>query len=154
MRRGENRSTRRKTSRSREENQQQTQPTYDVESGNRTRATLVESKCSHHCAIPAPFLLCLRDFSDECCVISRHCPWTLLVTDLGLVNMNPDFLATAYLLHESTFRPAKLLNLLTETASFETALQSGSQGPALTNTVNKLCVFKNVRIRVGRALCS
>ena len=46
--------TRRKTSRSREENQQQTQPTYDVESGNRTRATLVEGECSHHCAIPAP----------------------------------------------------------------------------------------------------
>ena len=54
LRRGENRSTRRKTSRSREENQQQTQPTYDVESGNRTRATLVEGECSHHCAIPAP----------------------------------------------------------------------------------------------------
>ena len=35
------------------ENQQQTQPTYDVESGNRTRATLVGGKCSHHCAIPA-----------------------------------------------------------------------------------------------------
>ena len=50
----ENRSTRRKTSRSREENQQQTQPTYDVESGNRTRATLVEGECSHHFAIPAP----------------------------------------------------------------------------------------------------
>ena len=43
-----------KTSRSREENQQQTQPTYDVESGNRTRATLVEGECSHHCAIAAP----------------------------------------------------------------------------------------------------
>ena len=40
LRRGENRSTRRKTSRSRVENQQ-TQPTYDAESGNRTRATLV-----------------------------------------------------------------------------------------------------------------
>ena len=39
---------------SREENQQQTQPTYDVESGNRTRATLVEGECSHPCAIPAP----------------------------------------------------------------------------------------------------
>ena len=28
-----------KTSRSKDENQQQTQPTYDAESGNRTRAT-------------------------------------------------------------------------------------------------------------------
>ena len=36
LRRGENRSTRRKTSRSKDENQQQTQPTYDAESGNRT----------------------------------------------------------------------------------------------------------------------
>ena len=34
FRRGENRSTRRKPSRSKDENQQQTQPTYDAESGN------------------------------------------------------------------------------------------------------------------------
>ena len=34
-------------------NQQQTQPTYDAESGNRTRATLVGGECFHHCAIPA-----------------------------------------------------------------------------------------------------
>ena len=52
--RGENRSTRRKTSQSRVENQQQTQPTYDVETGNRTRATLVGGECTHHCAIPVP----------------------------------------------------------------------------------------------------
>ena len=39
--RGENRSTRRKTSRSRVGNQQQTQPTYGAGSGNRTRDTLV-----------------------------------------------------------------------------------------------------------------
>ena len=51
--RGENRSTRWKTSRSRVENQQ-TQPTYDVRSRNRTRATLVEGQCSHHCANTAP----------------------------------------------------------------------------------------------------
>ena len=43
-----------KNPRSRDENQQQTQPTYDVESGNRTQATLVGGECSHHCAIPAP----------------------------------------------------------------------------------------------------
>ena len=53
--RGENRSTRGKTSRSREENQQ-TQPTYDVRSGNRTQATLVEGQCSHHCANTAPVI--------------------------------------------------------------------------------------------------
>ena len=55
LRRGENRSTRRKTSRCRVENQQ-TRPTYDAESGNRTRATLVGGECSHHCAIPAPLV--------------------------------------------------------------------------------------------------
>ena len=38
----------------REENQQQTQPTYCVEIENRSRATSVGGECSHHCAIPAP----------------------------------------------------------------------------------------------------
>ena len=46
LRRGENRSTQRKTSWSKDENQQQTQPTYDAESGNRTRATLLGGKYS------------------------------------------------------------------------------------------------------------
>ena len=41
--------------RSNDENQQQTQPTYDTGTENRTRATLVEGESSHpHCAIPAP----------------------------------------------------------------------------------------------------
>ena len=43
-----------KNPRSKNENQQQTQPTYDTGTGNRTRATLVGGECSHHCAIPAP----------------------------------------------------------------------------------------------------
>ena len=54
LRRGENRSTQRKTSQSRVENQQQTQPTYDAGSRNQTRDTLVGGERSHHCAIPAP----------------------------------------------------------------------------------------------------
>ena len=54
LRRGENRSTRGKTSQSREENQQ-TQPTCDTEVGNRTRVTLVGGECSHHYAITALF---------------------------------------------------------------------------------------------------
>ena len=61
LRRGENRRTRRKTSRSKDENQQQTQPTFGAEfdsSGNRTRATLVGGlrgrQMLNHCAIPAP----------------------------------------------------------------------------------------------------
>ena len=39
---------------SRDENQQHTQPTYDAESGNQTRATLVGGVRSYHYAIPAP----------------------------------------------------------------------------------------------------
>ena len=54
LRRGENRSTLRKTSRTSVENQQQTQPTYDARSRNRTRDTLVGSERSHHCTNPAP----------------------------------------------------------------------------------------------------
>ena len=57
--RGENRSTRGKTSRSREENQQ-TQHAYDVRPGNRTRGTLVEGQCSHLCANTAPYLLAIH----------------------------------------------------------------------------------------------
>ena len=57
LRTGENRSTRRKTSWSKDKNQQQTQPTYDAESGNRTRATLVGGLRGrlmlNHCTIPA-----------------------------------------------------------------------------------------------------
>ena len=52
-----------KNPRSRDENQQQTQPTYDAESGNRTRATLVGGECSHHCVIPAaPAMLGMYDY--------------------------------------------------------------------------------------------
>ena len=41
-------------SHSREENQQQTQPIHWVESENRSRATSVGGKCSHHCTIRGP----------------------------------------------------------------------------------------------------
>ena len=50
-------STRRKTSRSKDENQQQTHPTYDAEAGNQTWAILVGCECSHPCAIPAPVMI-------------------------------------------------------------------------------------------------
>ena len=52
LRRGENWGSRRKTSRSRGENQQ-TQPTYHAGCGNRTRDT-EKGERSHHCANPAP----------------------------------------------------------------------------------------------------
>ena len=52
LRRGENRSTRGKTAQSRVE-KQQTQPTYDVESGHGIRATLMGGEYFHHCATTA-----------------------------------------------------------------------------------------------------
>ena len=68
LRRAENRSTRRKTSRSKDENQQQTQPTYDAESGNQTRATLAGGECSHHCDIPAPLKVVVSGCFCRWCV--------------------------------------------------------------------------------------
>ena len=52
LRRRENRSSRRKTSQSKGENQQQTRPTYGVDARIWSRATLVGGERSHHCAIP------------------------------------------------------------------------------------------------------
>ena len=52
--RGEDRSTWRKTSRSKGENQQLSQPTYGVNVRIRTQATLVGGGCSHFCATLAP----------------------------------------------------------------------------------------------------
>ena len=67
--RGENRSTRGKTSHSRVENQQ-TQSTYDIRCGNRTRATLVEGKCSHHSAHPEAWCTWLTIFY---CILILKC---------------------------------------------------------------------------------
>ena len=53
LRRGENLSTWRKTSQRKDENQQQTQPTYMVPLRSGTLATLVRGECSRHCIIPA-----------------------------------------------------------------------------------------------------
>ena len=54
LRRGENRSTQRKTSWNKGENQQQTQLMYGINPGNWTRATLVGGECSHHYTTIAP----------------------------------------------------------------------------------------------------
>ena len=53
LRRGKSGVPREKISRSRVENQQQTQHTYDAGSGDPTRVTLVGCERSPHCAIPA-----------------------------------------------------------------------------------------------------
>ena len=49
-----------KNPRSKGDNQQQTQSTYDAGSGNRTQDTLVVGERFHHCATPAPcrFMAC------------------------------------------------------------------------------------------------
>ena len=70
FRSGENHSTQGKTSQSREE-KQQTQTTYDAESGNRTWATLVGGECSHHDATtaltePVSHLYCSRCMQIPC----------------------------------------------------------------------------------------
>ena len=54
-----------KNPRSKDENQQQTQPTYDTGTGNRTRSTLVGGKPSHHCAVPAPGVSDLKNPYSE-----------------------------------------------------------------------------------------
>ena len=81
--RGENRSTRRKTSRSRVENQQQTQPTYDAGSGNRTRDTLVGGERSHHCANPAP-----QSDHNNLCLSLRAKGMTRFLKDATSLRMN------------------------------------------------------------------
>ena len=55
-----------------QDNQQQTQATYCVESENRSRATSEGGECSHHCAIPA-----LQVTPNE---VSRHRRMTINVT--------------------------------------------------------------------------
>ena len=80
LRRKENRSTWIKTSQSRVENQQQTQPTNDAGSRNRTEDTLVGGKRSHHCAIPLHYIsrcqvLCGHQVLWGCHVLLKH--WVL-----------------------------------------------------------------------------
>ena len=51
--------------RRKDENQQQTEPTCDVGSGNRTWATAVGGECSHRCAIPAPHYIAPHGYHGE-----------------------------------------------------------------------------------------
>ena len=52
---------------SKDENQQQTQPTCDTRSWNRTQATVVEGKCSHYCIIPFNHtIMCLNGMERAC----------------------------------------------------------------------------------------
>ena len=49
--------------------------TYDAESGNRTRATLVGGECSHHCALPVKRMqkVCHSIGSKLCVHFAFHC---------------------------------------------------------------------------------
>ena len=71
LRRGKNQSTRRKTSQSKGENQQQTQPTYGVDARIPTRATLVGGECSHHGAILAPYMRSFPIFQPNSYIIIK-----------------------------------------------------------------------------------
>ena len=51
--------------RSKDKNQQQTQPTYDTGSRIWTQATLVGGERNHHCAIPAPLSRLLLVYSMQ-----------------------------------------------------------------------------------------
>jgi len=76
LRRGENRSTRRKTSQSREENWE-IQPLCYAESGNRIRATFLWGECSHHNATTALqnmlINICTLAFAPLCLKIVLLC---------------------------------------------------------------------------------
>ena len=64
--RGKNRRIRGKTSRSKGEKQQQTQPLYGVDARIQTRAALVGEECSHHCPTTlAPLTGSLRRPADQ-----------------------------------------------------------------------------------------
>ena len=76
-----------KTSRCREENQQ-TQPTYDARSGNRTRDKLVGGECSHQCAIPAPLkylFICTTCTTNKSTRQKYATSWRRWANEIGLV---------------------------------------------------------------------
>ena len=76
LRRGYNWSTRRKTSWSKGENQQQTQTNDGFDARIWTRATLVGGECSHHCPTLAPlFTFC---WSVSWGISMQWCHWLLL----------------------------------------------------------------------------
>ena len=126
--RGENRSTRRKISRSRVENQQ-TQSTYDAESGNRTRDTLVEDERSHHYANPVPHennnfpLLCNYSYFPG--FESNRIESRLLSGNTRTIArpLHPTLLRPTCEVCMGCFKPAQQDRPVTETGSVCTCLQ-------------------------------
>ena len=131
LRRGENRSTLRKTSRSKEENQQQTPPTYDAVSGNRTRDTLVEGERSHHCAIPAPQvvwkeLLLVTDVLTTCPEVSFRVKWECFSVNTILAKLTNHFQWTGLDDTSSTDKLYSLTLKMTSDQVVETSVSNSS----------------------------
>ena len=73
---------------SKAENQQQTQPTYDAVSLNRTKATLVGGECSHHCTIPASGLpLCQNESRCETILMKMYFTYKFILMQIELIFM-------------------------------------------------------------------
>ena len=88
-----------KNPQSRDEKQQQTQPTYNADTGNRTRATLVGGECSHHYAIPAPtfYLFSLSSFYPESVIVAKMLSLILLCNFITNVTLLAVFIPTLYI---------------------------------------------------------
>ena len=75
-----------KTSRSKGENQQQTQPTYGVDAGIWTGATLVGGERSHH-SHPFPYVKIMKQEGlyqnkvNSSLVCTGNCKWTILIVE-------------------------------------------------------------------------
>ena len=135
--RGDNRSTRRKTSRSREENQQRTQPTYETETGNETRATLVGGECCHHCAIPAPS--CDEDIIKENKDIGNPCKnWFNWPLDNGWGTL--DSLGNAPILEQGSIWVLMVVNLHESSSSSTCAYASDMSNLEKTATLFSLAL--------------
>ena len=73
------------------ENQQQTQPTCEVGTGNRTRATLVGGEFSHHCATTGRHHWAPPLGATTAPSLLHPSPWKCFYTDLVLELKAPGF---------------------------------------------------------------
>ena len=92
-----------KNPRGKDENQQQTQPTYDAESGNQTRATLVGGECSQY------------SVQSQCSPIKipHEILWTLDATSVHCCNYSQFLLISTYFRFEHLFNINMILARVT-----------------------------------------
>ena len=95
---GENWSTRRKTFRSKGENQQQSQLTFGVDAGIWTWARWVGGKCSHHCATLAPLITVNQQENKHIMVVIKKCLF-LAFTDWVTLNVGGQIFTTTRYWH-------------------------------------------------------